>query len=197
VQDANITDGNAFSDEVKVDLDMLCTLVLNEVGEEVDSADIIAVDKSALRQQSMELLEELPEPTGFSHAIGNNVILNLRPRAGHDVLALGGTWDEVVAEEHNITWGGPACIRTTHPICICVDHQLRGAGEASQVEVEVQGASQIAQEALYRDEVRLPGIMHVKEDLLDDVGDVVVGERQVLEGPGEAPDLSQISNRRP
>jgi hypothetical protein len=91
MQDANITDGNAFSDEVKVDLDMLCTLVLNEVGGEVDSADIIAVDKSALRQQSMELLEELPEPTGFSHAIGNNVILNLRPRAGHDVLALGGT----------------------------------------------------------------------------------------------------------
>jgi hypothetical protein len=34
-------------------------------------------------------------------------------------------------------------------------------------------------------------------DLLDDVGDVGSGERQVLEGPSEAPELSQISNTRP
>jgi hypothetical protein len=34
-------------------------------------------------------------------------------------------------------------------------------------------------------------------NLLNDVGDVEAGECQVLEGPGEAPDLSRISNRRP
>jgi hypothetical protein len=39
--------------------------------------------------------------------------------------------------------------------------------------------------------------MHVEADLLDGVGDVGAGERQVLEGPGEAPELSRISNRRP
>jgi hypothetical protein len=48
VQDADITDGEAFSNEVEVDLDMLCTLVLNEVGGEVDGVDIVTVDKSAL-----------------------------------------------------------------------------------------------------------------------------------------------------
>jgi hypothetical protein len=32
VQDTDITDGSAFSDEVEVDLDMLCMLVLNGVG---------------------------------------------------------------------------------------------------------------------------------------------------------------------
>jgi hypothetical protein len=31
---------------------------------------------------------------------------------------------------------------------------------------------------------------------LNDVGDVGVGERQVLDGPGETPELSQLSNRR-
>jgi hypothetical protein len=46
-------------------------------------------------------------------------------------------------------------------------------------------------------EVRLPGIMHVEVDLLDDVGDVRMGERQVLEGPSKAPEVNQISNRRP
>jgi hypothetical protein len=39
--------------------------------------------------------------------------------------------------------------------------------------------------------------MHVEADLLDDVGDVGAGECQVLEGPGEAPEVSRISNRRP
>jgi hypothetical protein len=48
VQDADINDGNTFSDEVKFDLDMLCTLVLNGVGEGVDDTDVIVVDESAL-----------------------------------------------------------------------------------------------------------------------------------------------------
>jgi hypothetical protein len=39
-------------------------------------------------------------------------------------------------------------------------------------------------------EVGLLGIMHMKTDLLDDVGDVGAGERQVLEGPDEALVLS-------
>jgi hypothetical protein len=51
--------------------------------------------------------------------------------------------------------------------------------------------------ALYRGKVRLLGIMHMEPDLLDGVGDVKAGERQVLEGPSEAPELSWISNRRP
>jgi hypothetical protein len=46
----DITDGNAFQDEVEVDLDMLCTLVLNGIGGEVDGTDVITVDESALRQ---------------------------------------------------------------------------------------------------------------------------------------------------
>jgi hypothetical protein len=48
VQDADITDGNTFLDKVEVDLDMLCTLVLKEVGGDVDDADVVAVDESAL-----------------------------------------------------------------------------------------------------------------------------------------------------
>jgi hypothetical protein len=48
VQDTDITDGNVFSDEVEVDLYMLCMLVLNGVGGEVDGADIVTIDESAL-----------------------------------------------------------------------------------------------------------------------------------------------------
>jgi hypothetical protein len=62
---------------VEVDLNMLCTLVLNGVGGEVDDADVITVDESALCQQSMELLEGLPKPTSFSHVVGHDTILSL------------------------------------------------------------------------------------------------------------------------
>jgi hypothetical protein len=48
----------------------------------------------------MELLEELPEPTSFSHAVGHDTILSLGARPGDDVLTLEGPVHEVVAEEH-------------------------------------------------------------------------------------------------
>jgi hypothetical protein len=45
--------------------------------------------------------------------------------------------------------------------------------------------------------VGLLWIIHVEVDLLDGVGEVRAGEHQVLEGFGKAPEVSQISNRRP
>jgi hypothetical protein len=93
VQDVDITNDNAFLNEVEVDLDMLYILMLNGVGGEVDGADVVAVDGSALWQQSMELLEELSGPTTFRHAIGHGVIHNLGARSGDVVLALGGRGD--------------------------------------------------------------------------------------------------------
>jgi hypothetical protein len=44
--------------------------------------------------------------------------------------------------------------------------------------------------ALHDSVVGLPWIMHVEADLLDGVGDVGAGERHVLEGLGEAPEVS-------
>jgi hypothetical protein len=102
VQDADITDDNTFLDEVKVDLNMLCTLVLNEIGEEVDGADVVIVDESALQQWSMELLEELLEPTSFSRVVGHDTILSIGARAGDDVLVLEGSGNEVIIEEYNV-----------------------------------------------------------------------------------------------
>jgi hypothetical protein len=39
--------------------------------------------------------------------------------------------------------------------------------------------------------------MHMEADVLDDICNVEVGERQVLEGLREAPKLTRVSNRRP
>jgi hypothetical protein len=81
----------------------------------------------------MELLEELPEPTSCSHAVGHDAIVSLGARARDDVLMLEGPRDEVIAEERIIAQGGPASIWATHQVRIHVDRQLRGGGGASQV----------------------------------------------------------------
>jgi hypothetical protein len=57
MKNSHITDGDTLADEVKVDLDMLCALVLDWVGGEVYGADVIAVDKGTPRQWTVELLK--------------------------------------------------------------------------------------------------------------------------------------------
>jgi hypothetical protein len=49
VQDTNILDGNALTDKVKINLNMLGAQVLNRVGEEVDGTDVVTIDQSGPR----------------------------------------------------------------------------------------------------------------------------------------------------
>jgi hypothetical protein len=79
----------------------------------------------------MELLEQLLEPTSFSHVVGHGTILSLGISSGDDVPMLGGLGDEVVAEEHNVARGGPACFWATHPVRIRVNRHLEVGGGAS------------------------------------------------------------------
>jgi hypothetical protein len=46
----NVPDGNALTDKVEINLDMLGALVLDGVGGEVDGVDIVAVDRSGPRR---------------------------------------------------------------------------------------------------------------------------------------------------
>lgn len=193
MQDTDIANGDVFPHEVEINLNVLGALVLNRVGGEVEGADVVTVDQGALCQRGVELHEELAEPAGLGHAIGDSPVLSLSTGAGDDGLALGGLGDEVVAEEHSIARSGSASVRAASLVCVGVDDQAGGRG-AAQGEAEVQGAPQIAQDALHRGEVGLPWVMHMKADLLDGVGDVETGERQVLKGPDEAPLLSWIGN---
>jgi hypothetical protein len=49
MEDADLTDGNLLSDEMKINLHMLHALMLNKIGGEVHGADVVAVDESAAR----------------------------------------------------------------------------------------------------------------------------------------------------
>jgi hypothetical protein len=96
MKDANLTDGNLLSDKMKINLHMLGALMLNGVGGEVHGVDVVAVDKGALRRRGLELVEQLPHPSGLSHAVGNDTILSLSTGAGDDGLPLGRSGNQVV-----------------------------------------------------------------------------------------------------
>jgi hypothetical protein len=46
-------------------------LMLNGISREADNTDVAIVDERALQQRSMELLDELLEPTRFRYTICN------------------------------------------------------------------------------------------------------------------------------
>jgi hypothetical protein len=51
----NVPNSNALADKVKINLNMLGALVLNEVGGEVDGVDVVTVDQSGPRQGVVQL----------------------------------------------------------------------------------------------------------------------------------------------
>jgi hypothetical protein len=53
----NFPNGNLITDEVEINLNMLYVLILNQVGRQVDSTDIIIVDKGDVGQMGVQLHE--------------------------------------------------------------------------------------------------------------------------------------------
>jgi hypothetical protein len=98
----DLADDNILSDKMKINLHMLGVLMLNEVGGEVHDADVVTVDKGAPRRQGLELVEQLSQPSGPSHVVGNDTILGLGAVAGDDGLPLGRSGNQVVPQEHRI-----------------------------------------------------------------------------------------------
>jgi hypothetical protein len=96
MEDADLADDNLLSDKIKINLHMLGALMLNGVGGEVHGADIVAVDKGAPRRRGLELVEQLSQLSGLSHAVGNDMILGLSAGAGDDGLPLGRPGNQVV-----------------------------------------------------------------------------------------------------
>jgi hypothetical protein len=102
MEDMDLTDDNHLSDKMKINLHMLGALMLNGVGGEVHGVDIVIVDEGATRRWGLELVEQLTQPVGLSHAIGNGTILGLSAGAGDDGLPLGRPGNQVVPQEHRI-----------------------------------------------------------------------------------------------
>jgi hypothetical protein len=102
----NVPDGNAFTDEMEINLNMFCGLVLERVDREVNSVDVIAIyEEGTPGDRVVEFLKKLMEPTRLGHAIGDDEVLHFGTGVGDQRLTLEGSGDELVLEEHNIAGG--------------------------------------------------------------------------------------------
>jgi hypothetical protein len=181
MKNSEITNSNPLSDEVKINLNVFHTLMLNRIGGHADSADIVAIYQRGTTKRGAKLLKKLAQPGSLGNSIGHCAILSLGAGSRDSRLTLGRPRDEVVAKKHSIARGGLARIWTTGPISISIDHRIQSGGW-SQQETQIKSALEIAQDALQCHQVRFPGNMHVKTDLLDSISNIWPGESQVLQG---------------
>ena len=109
-----IIDGNLLSNKVKINLNVLCALMLDWVGGHVGSTNVVTIHKCGPTQRGMKLLEELAQPSSFGDTVGHYAILGFSTRSGDGVLSLGGQGDEVVPRgtQHSPRW-----------TCVCLDSQ--------------------------------------------------------------------------
>jgi hypothetical protein len=72
-------------------------------------------------------MEQLMQPSGLSHTVGNGAILGLCAGARDDGLSLGRSGHQVVPQEHRIAECRATSVWTTGPISVCVDDEVRAA----------------------------------------------------------------------
>jgi hypothetical protein len=191
---ANSTNGHTFPDEMKVNLHMFGALMLHRVGGEIDSAHIVAVDKTGCGKRMMEFLEKLPQPRSFSDVVSNSPVLGLSTGARDSGLPLRRPGDKTASEEYGITGGRAASVRASGPISIRVDNKLC-RGSPRNDEAMIKSPLEIAQDPFGSNKMTLPRIVHVKANLLDGISNVEPGECQVLKSTHEAAVIGGISNR--
>jgi nucleoside-triphosphatase THEP1 len=88
MKNANFTSGDTLVDEVKIDLHVLCALMLHKIGGHVDHADVITVDEGGALEGAVELLKKLMEPGSLGHIVGHRAVLGLSAGVGDDWLPL-------------------------------------------------------------------------------------------------------------
>jgi hypothetical protein len=193
---ADLTDGDSLSDKMKINLHMFGVLMLNRVGGEVHGADIVTVDESAPRRQTLELMKQLAQPGGLSHVVGNGAVLGFRAGPRDDRLSLVRPGHKVVPEEHRVAGRRAMSVQTSSPVSVGVGDEV-GAGRAAQMETVIRRPLEVAHDALHGRQMRLPRVVHVQTNLLYGVDDIRPSERQVLQGICDTPKLGSILDRWP
>jgi hypothetical protein len=109
-------------------------------------------------------------------------------------LALRGTGDKVVVQEHCVAQSGPTSIETNRQVSVSVDDNLGHRG-ATKKQVVVEGTMEVAEDAFRSSEMGLTRFALVKPHLLDYVGEVRPGEGEVLESSIQAAVGSQVIDK--
>jgi len=84
-------------------------------------------------------------------------------------------------------------VGTANPVCIRVDYQLLRRGR-SQKQSKVKSAPDVSEDPLQRNQMGLPWVVHIKADLLNNIGDVWSSKGKILQGTDETPEVCRVLN---
>ena len=77
MQNPKITNSYSLSDEVKIDLNVLGTLMLYRIGGHVDCTDVVAIHQCGVPKGGVQLQKKLAQPSGLCNSIHHCAILGL------------------------------------------------------------------------------------------------------------------------
>jgi hypothetical protein len=124
--DKNILVDDFFPDKAVVDFDVLGTCMIDGVGGESYSANVVTPDEWWDWKTEAEVLEEHVEPVNFSGDSGESAILGLGAGASDDKLFLGPPGNKTGSEEDTIVSGRAAIVRIAGPIGVAI--YVKGKG---------------------------------------------------------------------
>jgi hypothetical protein len=74
MQNSKITNSNTLPNEVKVNLNVLSSLMLNRIGGHVDGTDIVAIHQCSAPERRVQFVKKLAQPGGLCNSIGHRAI---------------------------------------------------------------------------------------------------------------------------
>jgi hypothetical protein len=101
---------------------------------------------------------------GRINNIGNALILSFSTRARNGVLPLGGSRDQVVAEEHAVAECRATSVKATSPIHIGVGDEPVHRGR-SKLEAMVKRALEVPKNSFDQGQMLIARVMHVEANL--------------------------------
>lgn len=75
--DPDLTECNVVMHKVNVDLNMFGPLMMNRISREVDSRDIITINKSGRLSTTAKVRKKFMKPGGFSNCICDNMVFSI------------------------------------------------------------------------------------------------------------------------
>jgi hypothetical protein len=111
---------------MNVELDVLGPAMMNWIGGEVDSQNVVAVHNSGLVDGTRELKKELSKPRALSNGVGHGAILSLGTRTRDCRLPLGRPGDKRWSKIDTVPRSGAPGIRAARPVGIGVGDDVRG-----------------------------------------------------------------------
>lgn len=90
MKNPNKSKSNLIPHKVNINLYVLGALVMNRVGGQVDSRDLVKIYQGGTSRREAEVTKKMPKPGSLGHCIGDDTVFSLGTGSRDGKLALGG-----------------------------------------------------------------------------------------------------------